>query len=140
MVKRYVVWSPRVPTCMSWDSQSKAEQFAEFWRTTALLGCFDWRVSPIDHGANNMASEADVVGHRVSSPSARSGAANDALVTAREELAELLASKDALIAELQRKLNDSTLSAVREAAAQGKRIAELEEQVAMLKRSRVRTR
>lgn len=139
MVKRYIVWSPRVPTCMNWDNRDKAERFAEFWRTTALLGCMDWRVSPIldeptDTGASPIAAS------RTPGRSIQTDAANDVLTTARDELVELLASKDAVIAELQRKLNDCTLSAVREAAAQSKRIADLEQQVATLSSSRVRAR
>ena len=139
MVKRYIVWSPRVPTCMGWDDQQKAERLAEFWRTTALLGCLDWRVSPIleepaSTGGQSMAAPG------VLGPSAPTDAANDVLATARDELVELLAGKDAVIAELQRKLNDATLSAVREATVQSKRIADLEQQVATLSRARVRTR
>lgn len=110
---------------MSWASRSKAERFAEFWRFTGLLGCYDWNVSAVsDEPASDAAAAAD------QTPQAPL-AANDMLAAARDELVELLASKDALIAELQRKLNERTLQSVREAAAQNKRIAELEQQLAL---------
>ena len=108
---------------MSWASRSKAERFAEFWRFTGLLGCYDWNVSAV----RDEPAESDDAQRAAEAPLA----ANDMLATARDELVELLASKDALIAELQRKLNERTLQSVREAAAQNKRIAELEEQLAL---------
>ena len=139
MVKRFVVWSPRVQTCMAWDSRKKAERFAEFWCGMALLGCRDWRVAAIDDEPLPRADAPAAPGAEAS-PDPEPEAANDALATARDELLEVLATKDARIADLQRELNDTRLSAVREAVAQGRRIEELEQQVAALTRGRARTR
>ena len=116
---------------MSWASRSKAERFAEFWRFTGLLGCYDWKVCAVSDEPT-ASDDPDQGPQAAQAPLA----ANDMLATARDELVELLASKDALIAELQRKLNERTLQSVREAAAQNKRIAELEQQLAVKTRRR----
>ena len=119
---------------MSWASRSKAERFAEFWRFTGLLGCYDWKVCAVSD--EPAASDDPDQGQPAAQTAQAPLAANDMLATARDELVELLASKDALIAELQRKLNERTLQSVREAAAQNKRIAELEQQLAVKTRRR----
>lgn len=172
--ERYVVWSPDTTTCMIWTSRARAEQFAQFWRDTRLLGSHGWRVGrvvgepreaeavqqavqqalgaepvPPAQGAEPVLQGEAATGpgrHRrtqsapqdtqlvqAAAGTARCGgpgAAVDALATARDEFVALLAAKDALIAQLRHQVNDLTLSMVREAAAQGRRIAELERRLA----------
>lgn len=140
MTKRYVVWSARVQTCMAWDSRGPAERFAEFWRDTALLGCRDWRVSALVDEPVSALGQPQSARVRMPPRSAPADAANDALIAARDELLELIAQRDALIAELQGKLNESRLAMARESASQGRRIAELESQLAASDRGRTRTR
>ena len=42
-----MVWSPDTTTCMIWTSRARAEQFAQFWRDTRLLGSHGWRVGRV---------------------------------------------------------------------------------------------
>lgn len=45
--ERFVVWSPDTASCMIWGSRARAEQFAQFWRDTRLLGSHAWRVGRV---------------------------------------------------------------------------------------------
>lgn len=141
MVKRYIVWSPRIQNCMAWENRDMAERLAEFWRYAAMLGSRDWRVSLLADGpADTDAGASPPASARMPQSATRADAANDPAAVTREDLLDLLASKDALIDRLQRKLNDNTLSSVREAAAQSRRIAELEQQVVSMSRGRTGNR
>lgn len=141
MSKRFIVWSPRVQNCMAWESRDMAERLAEFWRYAGMLGSRDWRVSPLAETAH--ATDAGTRrqgGDKMPPAPVQADAANDATSATHDELLELVARKDALIEELQRKLNENTLATVREAATQNRRIAELEQQVAAMSRGKAKGR
>ena len=135
MHERYVVWSPSAAACMAWASQAKAERFAGHWNDCALLGCADWRVGRIGDVVERSAAAPSAIAVTLSVPEA---AANDHPAPADDTLVgRLLAqldAKDALIEELRHKLNEYVLCAVRECAEHNGRIAELEAEVAALRR------
>ena len=141
MSKRFIVWSPRVQNCMAWESRDMAERLAEFWRYAGMLGSRDWRVSPLAEAADGTDSGKRRQASVTMAPAGlQADAANDAASVTRDDLLDLVARKDALIEELQRKLNENTLATVREAATQNRRIAELERQVATMSRGRAKGR
>lgn len=139
MIVRFVVWSARATACMTCASRDKAQRLADFWRDTRLLGCDDWRIARVTDAP--AAAEPDDA-RQATRRGQRPHAANDDSSGTDDDPMRLLTSRliaqEALIDELRGRLNERVLVSVREAASQQRRVAELEQQLAALRRGRAR--